>query len=99
MNPDSSTVELALVILGIPVVIIVVIALISLGPGWTRAGRYRPGDAWEHDPVLLDSQGSKQLPVVGTATTTTHELSERGAQLQATGLSDSADLGGISVRW
>ncbi len=83
-----------LIVIGIPIAIIAVIALIVLAPGWTRAGRYRPGDSWDHEPVLIGGGGSKAVPALDGA--------QQPAQLTA-GSSDAGTgddtVGGISVRW
>lgn len=94
MNQDPSAVQFVLIVIGIPIAIVAVVALLVLAPGWTRAGRYRPGDSWEHDPVLIGGGGSEPVPAIGG--------SSKPAQLTAgtSGVaSGDENPGGISVRW
>jgi hypothetical protein len=46
-----SIVETVLVFVGIPAGVFALMALLVLGPGAMRAPRYRPGGAWDYDPV------------------------------------------------
>jgi hypothetical protein len=46
-----SIVETVLVFVGIPAGVFVLMAILVLGPAAMRAPRYRPGSAWNYDPV------------------------------------------------
>jgi hypothetical protein len=48
-----STVEILLILVGIPVAVIVVLALLTL-PGGRKRSRYKPGQPWEHAPVWYE---------------------------------------------
>lgn len=48
-----NTVEVLLVLVGIPLVVIVVLALLTL-PGGRRSTRYKPGQPWDHAPVWYE---------------------------------------------
>jgi hypothetical protein len=37
----------------VPVLIMLVIVSAVLGPKWSRAGRWRPGETWHEEPVWL----------------------------------------------
>lgn len=50
-----------LTLIGIPLLIVAAIALMVLMPGWTRAGRWRPGQPWEHDPVLINAELARDV--------------------------------------
>jgi hypothetical protein len=43
--------ETLLVYVGIPLAVILVLALLTLVPGRKKRPRYRPGQPWEHAPV------------------------------------------------
>lgn len=84
-----------LIVIGIPILIIAGVALLVLGPGWTRAGRYRPGDSWDHEPLLVGADGSKAVAEVEAAGQPA-QLADESAALQA---APTSTPGGISVRW
>jgi len=44
------------VLIGIPVLVIVIVALAILGPHWSRAGRWRPGQPWRDEPLWLGGE-------------------------------------------
>lgn len=46
-----SNLEVGLVFAGIPAAIIAVITLLTFLPELMRRPRYRPGQAWDHEPV------------------------------------------------
>lgn len=46
-----SIIETLLVFLGIPAVIYFLVLGAIMAPGMVRASRYRPGQAWNHEPV------------------------------------------------
>lgn len=58
-----SVVETVLIFVGIPVAIYLVLAALTLGPGRTRASRYRPGQPWNHGPVWFAAQDRTAAPV------------------------------------
>ena len=48
-----NTVEVLLVLVGIPLAIIAVLALLTL-PGGRKRTRYKPGQSWDHAPVWYE---------------------------------------------
>ncbi len=44
-----------IIFVGIPAVVLLILVAFILAPAWTRAGRYRPGEPWEHEPVLINA--------------------------------------------
>ena len=48
-----NTVEVLLVLVGIPLAVIVVLALLTL-PGGRKRTRYKPGQPWDHAPVWYE---------------------------------------------
>ena len=48
-----NTVEVLLVLVGIPLAIILVLALLTL-PGGRKRTRYKPGQPWDHAPVWYE---------------------------------------------
>lgn len=61
-----TVVETTLVFVGIPLGIYLAIAVPTLGIGWRRRPRYRPGQPWDHEPVwwTADAEGAdlSELP-------------------------------------
>ncbi|RBY93538.1 hypothetical protein DQ237_17225 [Blastococcus sp. TF02-8] len=49
-----NTAEAILVFAGIPLAIVVVLALLTLKPGANRRPRYKPGQAWDHAPIWFE---------------------------------------------
>ncbi|MFY9807990.1 MAG: hypothetical protein WAK86_12085 [Pseudonocardiaceae bacterium] len=47
-----TSVEVVLVLAGVPLAIMVVLGLLTLRPKFARTPRYRPGEPWNHPPVL-----------------------------------------------
>jgi hypothetical protein len=48
--------ETLLVYAGIPLAVILVLAVLTLVPGRQKRARYRPGQPWEHQPVWYEPQ-------------------------------------------
>jgi hypothetical protein len=48
-----NTVEVLLILVGIPLAVIVVLALLTL-PGGRKRSRYKPGQPWDHAPVWYE---------------------------------------------
>ncbi len=49
---DSVTSEIILILVGVPLAIMVLLGLLTLRPHLARPRRYRPGQEWNHPPVL-----------------------------------------------
>jgi hypothetical protein len=47
-----TSLEVVLVLAGVPLAIMVLLGLLTLRPPFTRAGRYRLGEEWNYRPVL-----------------------------------------------
>ena len=50
-DQSLGTLPLILLLIGIPAAVALLISLIVLGPKWSRAGRWRPGQPWSNDPM------------------------------------------------
>ncbi len=46
-GPSLSTLHVLLLFVGIPLLVIVVVSLLVLAPGWVNGPRYRPGQPWD----------------------------------------------------
>ncbi|MGH3874454.1 MAG: aa3-type cytochrome oxidase subunit CtaJ [Pseudonocardiaceae bacterium] len=44
--------ETILILVGLPLAIMVLLGLLTLRPNLVRSRRYRPGQEWNHPPVL-----------------------------------------------
>jgi hypothetical protein len=75
------------ILIGVPVIVVAVIALLSLAPTWTQTGRYNPGAGWFAEPLWLGGPDSDvpALPAAGAASHST-ELAVK-------------DPGGVSASW
>jgi hypothetical protein len=50
---DSVTsLEVILILAGVPLAIMILLGLLTVGPGFARTPSYRPGEQWNHPPVL-----------------------------------------------
>ncbi|HEY6424045.1 MAG TPA: hypothetical protein VIY28_12520 [Pseudonocardiaceae bacterium] len=47
-----TSLEIILVLAGVPLAILILLGLLTLRPSFTRARRYRPGQEWDYPPVL-----------------------------------------------
>jgi hypothetical protein len=47
-----TSLEVILILAGVPLAIMILLGLLTLRPKFTRVRRYRPGEAWDHPPVL-----------------------------------------------
>ena len=50
---------------GVPLAIMVLLGLLTLGPNMRRTPRYRPGDAWNHPPVWWTANQALQDSTAG----------------------------------
>jgi hypothetical protein len=75
------------VLIGVPLIVISIIALLSLAPTWTQTGRYNPGAGWFAEPLWLGAPESAApaLPA-GSAASKSTELAVK-------------DPGGVSASW
>ncbi len=44
--------------IGIPLLFFIIVFVLVSAPGWTRAGRHRPGQGWDADPLWVEGGGS-----------------------------------------
>lgn len=51
-------------LIGIPLLVIALVAAAVLGPQWSRAGRWRPGQPWRDDPVWLGAGDPQRVSEV-----------------------------------
>jgi hypothetical protein len=47
-----TSLEVILILAGVPLAIMILLGLLTLGPKFARTPRYRPGEQWNHPPVL-----------------------------------------------
>ncbi|MDQ4092873.1 MAG: hypothetical protein M3143_05540 [Actinomycetota bacterium] len=47
-----TSLEMILVLAGVPLAILVLLGLLTLRPNFVRPRRYRPGEDWNYPPVL-----------------------------------------------
>ncbi|MGH3866117.1 MAG: aa3-type cytochrome oxidase subunit CtaJ [Pseudonocardiaceae bacterium] len=47
-----TSLEVILIMAGVPLAIMILLGLLTLRPNFTRAHRYRPGEQWSYPPVL-----------------------------------------------
>lgn len=47
-----TSLEIILVLAGVPLAILVLLGLLTLRPNFVRPPRYRPGEEWNYPPVL-----------------------------------------------
>lgn len=65
-----TSLEIIAILAGVPLAILVLLGLLTLGPNLRRPRRYRPGQEWNHPPVwwmadpetLRDAQGGHHQP-------------------------------------
>lgn len=91
MALDLSVLDYVLIFVGIPAAVIVILMLAILAPGWTRAGRYRPGEPWNYEPILINAAISGPVNQAETETV----VGEIGDGSDAA----PAGEGGASARW
>lgn len=98
MNEQYTTLQGILLLVGIPLLIIAVIALLTLVPSWTRAGRYRAGDDWNFAPFVVGSKGNRELAALGSGGT--NEISSTSeSKPEDSAVATGYGEGGISVKW
>jgi len=85
-----SVVETILVFVGIPLAIVVVLALLIFVPGGRKRPRYRPGQPWEHAPIWYE-------PHPDATGHSAHPALEGGAHVVHT--HTGAPLGGARGTW
>ncbi len=91
---DLTTLQQVLVFAGIPGLVVLIAALAILAPGWTRAGRYRPGDSWNYEPVLINASVETDVKTaIAVVASSDLEVSGRSAALLV------REEGGASARW
>jgi hypothetical protein len=47
-----TSLEVILILAGVPLAIMILLGLLTLRPKFVRTRRYRPGEPWNHPPVL-----------------------------------------------
>jgi hypothetical protein len=108
-----SVIQTVLVYVGIPALILAVLAALTLGPGMVKAPRYRPGEPWDYAPVWYlprpehlstPSAGSGHAALEGghpTPALTAGEATRARAELGVTGTGDTAPTarGGVHDTW
>jgi hypothetical protein len=47
-----TSLEVILILAGTPLAIMILLGLLTLRPKFARTRRYRPGEQWDHPPVL-----------------------------------------------
>jgi len=97
---DLTLLQQVLIFGGIPGTVTLILMLAVLAPGWTRAGRYRPGEPWNYEPVLINASVATdvQEAIEGTATGELDIPGTSGMSGISSGLVITAE-GGASARW
>lgn len=88
---NLSVLQAVLIFVGIPALVVFLFVLATLAPGWTRAGRYRPGEPWNYEPILINGSVGNDVTAV-VAVTAAGELAA-GQDLTV------SQEGGASARW
>ncbi len=83
--------QAVLIFVGIPALVVFLLVLATLAPGWTRAGRYRPGEPWTYEPIIINGS-------VGTDVKAVLEVTAAGEFAAGQDLTISKE-GGASARW
>lgn len=81
--------ETILVFVGIPLAIVLLLALLIFAPGGRKRPRYRPGQPWEHAPVWYEPHPQ----ATGNHGATAHAAIEGGTA------SAAGPLGGARGTW
>ena len=93
-----SIVQTVLIYIGIPVVAFALLAVVTLGPGASRAPRYRPGSPWQSKPVWYLPHPEHSGPVSSLEVRTNAAASSRLA-LQGSVAEPVKASGGASGEW
>lgn len=93
-----SVVETVLVFVGIPAGVFTLVAILVLGPSAIRAPRYRPGGAWDYQPVWYLPHPDHAGPVSSLQAGSTAAASARLA-LSDTVAEPVTANGGASGEW
>ncbi len=88
---DLSPLQTVLIFAGIPALVVFLLVLATLAPGWTRAGRYRPGEPWNYEPIVINGS-------VGTDVKQALTVTAAGELAAGQDLSIQKE-GGASARW
>lgn len=107
--PQPDTLRIVALLVGLPLLTIVVVAAAILGPQWSRAGRWRPGQPWVEGPVWLGAGDPDAAAAVLTAENTpalvTANTDAAIESTQASGADDvkspaaPIQLGGARGQW
>ena len=62
-----SVVQTVLVFVGIPALVVGLLAVLVVAPGAARRPRYRPGEAWDYEPVWYLPQPDRRHPQAAEA--------------------------------
>ncbi len=109
-----NTVEVLLILVGIPLAVIAVLALLTL-PGGRKRTRYKPGQPWDHAPVWYEPHpehpvdaGHGETKAIGSSVygevpaernTSSDGGSAHGATTAAPRAVDAGPLGGARGTW
>lgn len=88
---DLSPIQAVLLFVGVPGAFILLVALMTLAPSWTRVGSYRPGEPWPYEPLMIHASGDPEVYNAIEAT----PAAEFGV---GSGRADTG-VGGASARW
>jgi hypothetical protein len=97
-GPSMSTLKVLLVFAGIPLLVIVVVSILVLAPGWVKGPRYRPGQPWDarrewFGPGAADP-GDEVAPAGSDET-----AGGSGVPAREPGTRDDQSPGGASAGW
>lgn len=88
---NLSVLQAVLIFVGIPALVVLLLVLATLAPGWTRAGRYRPGEPWGYEPIIINGS-------VGTDVKAVLEVTAAGELASGQDMTIPKE-GGASARW
>lgn len=63
MSPQQTVLLLG----GVPAAVVLIAVLGVMAPGWTRAGRYRPGEPWNYEPLVINASAGGDISKALTA--------------------------------
>ena len=63
-SQSPGTPALLALLIGIPLLVVALVSAIVLGPKWSRAGRWRPGQPWHNEPMWFGDGSPVDLGAV-----------------------------------
>lgn len=89
-SQSPGTPALLALLIGIPLLVVALVSAIVLGPKWSRAGRWRPGQPWHNEPMWFGDGSPVDL---GAVLAREEEANAVGRAAIAAGAGDSPSAG------